>query len=117
MNGTLSDNGLLKVTELVNAARIELASKKSSSSLPSNAVGFTQPQTPSTPISQAKTLEQIENEMKQKKIVGRQTKDAWAAIPDDLKIKLVNEGQSLQLSFNEKTMVVSLSDREGTRGR
>jgi hypothetical protein len=65
------------------------------------------------PTSQTKTLEQIESEMKQKKIVDRQTKDAWAAIPDELKMKMVNEGQSLQLSFNGKTMVVSLSDREG----
>ena len=79
----------------------------------SGAVSFAEPQTPAQPQTQSKTLEQIENEMKQKKIVGRQTKDAWAAIPDDLKMKLVNEGQSLQLSFNGKTMVVSLSDREG----
>jgi hypothetical protein len=51
--------------------------------------------------------------MKQKKIVSRQTKDAWDAIPDDLKLKLVNENQPLQISFNGKTTVVSISDREG----
>ena len=79
----------------------------------SEATSFAEPQTSTQPNTQAKTLEQIEDEMKQRKIVGRQTKDAWAAIPDDLKMKLVNEGQPLQLAFNKKTMVVSLSDREG----
>lgn len=74
------------------------------------------------PQIQTKTLEQIESEMKQKKIVGRQTKDAWAAIPDDLKLKLVNEGVTLQLAyftqrgetvFKNSVVNISMSDREG----
>ena len=89
----------------------------------SGAVSFAEPQTPIQPQTQSKTLEKIENEMKQKKIVGRQTKDAWAAIPDDLKLKLVNEGATLRISwftsnrdqtrFNNFNVEISLSDREG----
>lgn len=84
--------------------------------LTSGDVSFAEPQTPTQPQIQSKTLEQIESEMKQKKIVGRQTKDAWAAIPDDLKLKLVNEGATLILTYkagsHQTSFQVSLSDRE-----
>lgn len=80
------------------------------------AVSFAEPQTTSQSNAQTKTLEQIENEMKQKKVVGRQTKDAWAAIPDNLKMKLVNEGAALIISYqvgsHQNAFQVSLSDRE-----
>lgn len=79
-----------------------------------------QPQTSSQPRIQVKakekTLEQIEDEMKQKKIVGRQTKDAWDAIPDNLKLKLVNEGTSIMLAYKTgshyNSFIISLSNRE-----
>ena len=58
-----------------------------------------------------KTVEEIDAEMKQNKTVTRQNKDAWAAIPDALKQALVNNGARLQLSYNGKTVVISLSNR------
>ena len=58
-----------------------------------------------------KTIEKREVEMKQNKTITRQNKDAWAAIPDNLKLKLVNEGASIQLGYSGKTVVVSLSNR------
>jgi hypothetical protein len=58
-----------------------------------------------------KSLEQIESEMKQNTIVTRQNKDAWAAIPNDLKLKLVNEGASLTLTYKGNDYTISLSDK------
>lgn len=66
-----------------------------------------------------KTIQEIENEMKQNKTVTRQNKDAWAVIPDDLKLKLVNEGATLQVAFfnatdrviNNRVMTISMSNR------
>ena len=57
--------------------------------------------------------------MKQNRTVTRQNKDAWAAIPDDLKLKLVNEGATLQIAFfnatdrviNNRVMTISMSNR------
>ena len=45
--------------------------------------------------------------MKQKKVVGRQTSDAWAAIPDSLKLKMANEGIAVQLEYRDKKVTVS----------
>jgi hypothetical protein len=71
------------------------------------AVSFEQPK----PVKKnTKTIEQINDEMKQKKVVGRQSKDAWDAIPDTLKLKMFNEAQTLQLSYNNKTVTVSASN-------
>lgn len=69
-----------------------------------------EPEESTKPAVSHKTIKQIEEEVKQKKIVGRQNKNAWDAIPDDLKLKLVNEGQSLQLSFGKTTSIISYSD-------
>lgn len=63
-----------------------------------------------TATSQSKSIQDIENEVKQNKIIGRQSKDAWAAIPDDLKLRLFNDGAALQLSYNGKNVVVSTSN-------
>ena len=57
-----------------------------------------------------KTLQQFENEMKQKKVVGRQTSDAWAAIPDSLKLKMANEGTAVQLEYRGKKVIVSTAN-------
>ena len=67
-------------------------------------------QQPSAPVSNplAESLEQIEKRMKDNKVVGRQTKDAWAAVPDDLKMKLVNEDALLQLSYGDKKATISM---------
>ena len=63
------------------------------------------------PQRAVKSIQEIEDEMKQTKTVGRQNKDAWAAIPDDLKLRMVNENASIQLSYNGKSVVVSLDNR------
>lgn len=64
-----------------------------------------------------RSLGEIEEELKQKKIISRQTKDAWAAIPDDLKLKLVNDGASLLLAYANSTVVVSLSGKREVTNR
>lgn len=119
--GLLSVDDLIKISGLVNQKRAVL---NINDVLPpkTGAVSFAEPKAQSKPKTQTKTLEQIEDEMKQKKIVGRQTKDAWAAIPDNLKLKLVNEGATLQLAyftqrgetvFKNTVVTISMSDREG----
>ena len=62
------------------------------------------------PASKRKTLDQIESEMKQKKVVNRQTKDAWNAIPEDKKLKMANEGAAVTLRYNGKSVTVSMDN-------
>lgn len=70
---------------------------------------------PQQPATSGKTLEEIEAKMKQNRTIGRQNKDAWAAIPDDLKLKLVNEGATLVLTYkagsHQTSFEASLSNR------
>lgn len=84
---------------------------QSTSGLASGAVSIGENPTANnnTPAS-GKTLQQIEDEMKQKKVVGRQTKDAWAAIPDSLKLRMANEGAVLQLGYRNKKATISMSN-------
>ena len=63
------------------------------------------PEAPQQPSSM--TIEQIEEKVKKDKIIGRQNKDAWNAIPDTLKLKLFNDGVDLWLSFNKSRLIVS----------
>ena len=64
----------------------------------------------STPEKGSMTLEQVEEWAKKNKVLGRQTKDAWAAIPDNLKLKLLNEGARLQLSYGNKNVTVAANN-------
>lgn len=65
---------------------------------------------PSAPAQKGKTIEQVEDEMKQKKVVGRQTKAAWDAIPQDKKLRMANEGAAVTLKYNGKSVTVSMDN-------
>ena len=57
-----------------------------------------------------KTIEQVEQEMQDKKVINRQTVDAWNAIPEALKLKLVNDGATIQLTYNGRSVSISMSN-------
>ena len=130
--GTLSADDLMKINEAANAKRAALDNETPDVSgvtpSASGAVGFDNTSddkevktAPKGVVHIGKSLVEIEAEMKEKKVVGRQTQDAWNAIPNDLKLKLVNEGATLKLaSFTEndriirnKVITISMSDRQG----
>lgn len=67
---------------------------------------------PVKPVVAHKSIEDIEKDMKDNNTITRSNKAAWAAIPNDLKLKLVNDGVSLELSFNGKTTTVSAGNME-----
>ena len=65
-----------------------------------------------------KTIEQIEDEMKTEtlangtRIIPAKIKDAWAAIPDSLKLEMANSGMAVQLEYNRRRVTVSMLERE-----
>lgn len=70
-----------------------------------------QPETPKEKEPEpAKTIEQIEQEMQGKKVINRQTIDAWNAIPEALKLKLVNDGATIQLTYNGRSVGISMNN-------
>ena len=70
-------------------------------------------QTPE-PEPQRKELskEQLEKEMKDAGVLGRQTRDAWNSIPDELKMKMANEGAVLVLEYDGKSESISYADKK-----
>ena len=121
-NGTITADDLIKINGYVNQKRIAIYSETPDvSEVPAPASGAIKfEEAPKSIQPKAKTIEQIEEEAKQKKIVGRQTKDAWAAIPDALKLRLMNNGATLQLAYynasdrviKNKVVTISISNRQ-----
>ena len=102
-NGTISSQDLIQISGLVNQKRAAIYSETpdvSEVTTPKKVTRFEAPEPKKKP---AKTIEEIEKEAKDKKILSRQTKDAWAAIPDSLKLRLFNDGVTLQLSYYRGT--------------
>ncbi len=114
-DGIISADDMVKLTGYANQKRAllhqvnpETPDVSDIAAPKAGAVSFDE--TPKEVKPKGKTIDEIENEAKQKKIVTRQTKDAWAAIPDNLKLKLFNKGASLVLKYNNIGYTVSLSN-------
>lgn len=101
----LSEKGLKPSKNLTTKG----SATQSASSAPSEAVKKVTPEP--VPIERdTKTIEEVEDTMKQNKVVNRQTKDAWGVIEDTLKLRLVNEGVPLQFSYNGKKVIAGLAN-------
>ena len=68
-------------------------------------------QTPQQPVERkAKTIEEIEKEVGEAGIINGRNKDAWDAIPDSLKLKMVNEGTSIVLEYGNNEVALDYRD-------
>ncbi len=81
-------------------------------------VKFTKdPRTSNETISQpverrAKTIEEIEKEVGEAGIINKRNKDAWDAISDSLKLKMVNEGTGIVLEYGGNEVTLDYRDFE-----
>jgi hypothetical protein len=60
----------------------------------------------------AKTIEEINKEVGEAGIVNKRNKDAWDAISDSLKLKMVNEGTSIVLEYGGNEVALDYRDFE-----
>lgn len=70
-------------------------------------------QTPQQPVERkAKTIEEINKEVGETGIINKRNKDAWDAISDSLKLKMVNEGTSIVLEYGGNEVTLDYRDFE-----
>lgn len=70
-------------------------------------------QTPQQPVERkVKTIEEIEKEVGEAGIINKRNKDAWDAISDSLKLKMVNEGTSIVLEYGGNEVTLDYRDFE-----
>lgn len=60
----------------------------------------------------AKTIEEINKEVGETGIINKRNKDAWDAISDSLKLKMVNEGTSIVLEYGGNEVALDYRDFE-----
>ena len=70
-------------------------------------------QTPQQPVERkVKTIEEIEKEVGEAGIINKRNKDAWDAISDSLKLKMVNEGTGIVLEYGGNEVALDYRDFE-----
>jgi len=70
-------------------------------------------QTPQQPVERkAKTIEEINKEVGEAGIINKRNKDAWDAISDSLKLKMVNEGTGIVLEYGGNEVTLDYRDFE-----
>lgn len=70
-------------------------------------------QTPQQPVERkTKTIEEINKEVGEAGIINKRNKDAWDAISDSLKLKMVNEGTSIVLEYGGNEVTLDYRDFE-----
>lgn len=69
------------------------------------------------PTATKKSLEETEKLYRDNGIISRQTTDAWNAIPKELKLKMINEGTNVRLSWGKNSYVVSTSNLQELSNR
>lgn len=70
-------------------------------------------QTPQQPVERkAKTIEEINKEVGEAGIINKRNKDAWNAISDSLKLKMVNEGTGIVLEYGGNEVTLDYRDFE-----
>ena len=68
-------------------------------------------ETPQQPVEKkAKTIEEIEKEVSEEGAVNRRNQDAWNAIPDALKLKMVNEDVGIVLEYGGNKVTLDYRD-------
>lgn len=68
---------------------------------------------PQQPVEKkAKTIEEIEKEVGEAGIINKRNKDAWDAISDSLKLKMVNEGTGIVLKYGGNEVALDYRDFE-----
>ena len=100
------------------AGTLKTASDSSAVALtkPKEAIEEQQPaelpeETPQQPVERkAKTIEEIEKEVSEEGAVNRRNQDAWNAIPDALKLKMVNEDVGIVLEYGGNKVTLDYRD-------
>ena len=91
-------------------ANIPLTSSASNTQEEAQPVQEAQPSVERPQALQKNSMEDIDKTAKDAGILSRKTADAWRAIPNDLKVKMVREGASITLSYGTGRVTTSWGD-------